>query len=244
MPNDIEERTLESAHFGIRIALARPSEPAAVADSLGAAREQAVDLLVCRVPLGALAAAQTVEANAGRLCDTLLYFERPYDNDPHLTNVDSLRVREAGAEDTASVIVIAERAFRDYVGHWHADSRIPRARADALYAAWARDICSGVTPGPHRVFVLEQDGRVAAFAAYRSEGPTAFDLTLGAVDPSSQGKGLYGVLVAAANAWLYQHAGLRRAQYSTHLGNVRTIRAVERVGYLLTHAVFTFHVWL
>ncbi|HJU74394.1 MAG TPA: GNAT family N-acetyltransferase [Gemmatimonadaceae bacterium] len=240
-PNVIEQRAPESAHFGLRIAMARPTEPDGVAAALAVARADAVELLVFRISTNAAATVHAVEAVGGRLCDSLLYFERVY-GEESLTS--SAAVRQHAAGDTARIVEIAGRAFHDYAGHWHVDHRIPRERADALYAAWARDICGGRTPFAHRIFVIEERGAVSGFAAFREAGDRAFDLELGAVDPSAQGKGLYRELITAANAWLYQHANMRRALYSTQLNNYRTIRAIERLGYVLVDSVQTFHVWL
>ncbi|MFN2398465.1 MAG: hypothetical protein ABR543_07460 [Gemmatimonadaceae bacterium] len=244
MPNAVEPLVAESSHFALRIARARPEDTDAVAATLGAARATGVDLLICRIPTNALSIAQAIEAQGGRLCDTLVVLERSYSAAPSTVGTKETSVRAAREDDAAALVRIAQSAFRDYLGHWHADPRIPRTRADDFYAAWMRDICQQLTGGAHRVFVLDSAGGPAAFAAYRACAAETFDIALGGVEPQHRGRGLYRDLIAGTDALLFESDQLRRTQYSTQINNHPAIRVVSGLGYHLTRSEYTFHVWL
>jgi len=189
-------------------------------------------MVIVRTPASELRVAQSVEDVGGRLCDTLVYYERPLDR----PIPDQPRpVRQARADDIDAITGIATGAFAGYQGHYHADPRLDPVASDAGYVDWARRSITG------HMLVVEDDGAVAGFLSLdHRERET--EIVLNAIRVDAQGRGLYPALVIGA---LHASAGrlAQRCIVSTQVGNVSAQKVWVRTGFEPSHAFHTFHLW-
>ena len=212
-----------------------------VAEVLRFCREKAVRLLVARCAVEDLAAAQAMEAAGGRLMDVLVYWTRdlarPLPAEPAKAPVRTLR-----GDDVEAVRRVASRAFRGYIGHYHADPRLDRARCDEVYASWAERSCLDPAVAT-RVLVAEHEGAVGGFLTLLARGPAEQEIVLNGVDPELQRHGIYRSLVLSAIA----HArsdGAERLTVSTQLSNIGVQKTWARLGFEPLRSYCTFHAWL
>lgn len=227
-PSDVD-----SARFGVPIARAYAASATDVSAIASDARASGVAMVIVRSPAGDLSVAQALEDAGGRLCDTLVHYERPLDRP---IPEQPRPVRPAGPGDLDEISAIAAAAFAGYQGHYHADPRLDRAAADAGYVDWARRSIAEAD-----VLVIEDAGAIAGFLTMEPiEDGT--EIVLNAVRPEAQGQGLYPALVIGA---LRRSADLKAARcvVSTQISNLRAQKVWIRVGFEPTHAVYTFHLW-
>lgn len=234
-----------------------------------------------------------------------------------------LFVRRASAADLEAVSRIARAAFRDYIGHFHADPKLDKKAADAVYVEWAEnnvrgyseaspvlvaclDASSclnrsagskskgldppGMTAGPSFDFGAGREAGSGAAACsgfgfqpapavsadsesgiqngmnpdsesgiqncmnYNSEadpvgflcfernGPDAFEITLNAVHPDTQNKGVYTALLVEAIEQT-RRSGAARIIISTQVNNYAVQRVWGRLGFAHFLSLYTFHKW-
>lgn len=238
-------RAAESQHFGVRIARVTPQTAATVWPLLQACRDAGVELAVMRAPTDRLDLVQAAESMGARIMDVLVYLSADFDRSPPRPAASpTFSLGRFEVSDRDGVLAVTRDAFCDYVGHYHADPRIPRQLADQMYENWARDCCDG-RYGPVDIFVARDSGnRVAGFVAVELLSEDTANLAIGGMAAWAQGRGGYRDLMHYANAWFRDHRGVRRAEYSTQVSNIAAQRAVMSLGYVPDHAAITLHAWL
>lgn len=230
---------IDTERFGVPIARAPALTAAAVPGALAFCREHGVRMLVARCDAGELAAAQALEDAGGRLMDVLVYWGRALDR-PAEPPGAAVRLLRPG--DAPAVRQVASRAFQGYLGHYHADPRLDRAKCDEAYASWAERSCAD--PGvASKVLVAEHDGQLAGFLTLLPRGSDEQEIVLNGVDPAFQRHGLYRALVLAAIGHA-RDAGARRLVVSTQLINLGVQKTWARLGFELAQSHYTFHLWL
>jgi ribosomal protein S18 acetylase RimI-like enzyme len=150
-------------------------------------------------------------------------------------------VRPLRPDDAGAVRGVAAAAFAGYLGHYHTDPRLDRAKADETYADWAYRICSSRVVGSE-VWVAERGGDVVGFLAVQEIGSGEVEIVLNGVAPASQRSGVYRLLLDTAVDWSRDRKAARLI-ISTQLNNQRAQRAWIRAGFLPRSAQQTFHVW-
>ena len=186
-------------------------------------------------------AAQAMEAAGGRLMDVLVYYARALDR-PLPDERPQTPVRLLRPEDAPGVGRVAAASFRGYLGHYHADPRLDRAKCDEVYLSWAERSC--VDPSvASKVLVAEHAGEVAGFLTLLRRGAEEQEIVLNGVDPALQRHGIYRALVLAALREA-QGDGARRLVVSTQLINLAPQKTWTRLGFEPAHAHYTFHLWL
>lgn len=210
-------------------------------DVLRFCRAEGVRMLVARCAAEDLRAAQAMEEAGGRLMDTLVYWARALERPP-VPEAPPRWVRPLRPEDVADVGRVAAGAFRGYFGHYHADPRLDRAKADEVYVSWAVRSCT-VPAAASQVLVAEHEGRVAGFLTLLPRGADELEIVLNGVDPALQRHGLYRGLVLGALGE-GRRAGLRNVVVSTQLINLGVQKTWARLGFELSRAYHTFHLWL
>jgi GNAT superfamily N-acetyltransferase len=229
---------LDTQRFGVPIARAPALAAHAVPEALAFCRANGVKMLIARCAAEDLAAAQALEEAGGRLMDVLVYWSRPLDRP---AEAPAAPVRLLRPDDAPAVREVAGKAFQGYFGHYHADPRLDRAKADAAYASWAERSC--VDPGvASKVLVVEHEGRIAGFLTLLPRGAEEQEIVLNGVDPAFQRHGLYRALVLAAIAHA-RDTGARRIVVSTQLINLGVQKTWARCGFELAQSYYTFHVW-
>lgn len=232
---------LDSRRFGLVVA----RNPRMTCAHLGAAnafcREHQVDMLIARCPTPDTPTVHCLEGDGFRWMDTLVYWRRDLTKQPIPARAAESPIRPLRAEDEAGVTSLARAAFADYGGHYHADARLNREACTAVYVDWAKNCCT--QPGfADIVLGVEHDQTILGFMALKDVGERTCDISLVAVAPVAQGRGLFRALLVAALHWMTERA-YTTAEYSCILTNIAAQAGLARVGFELDHSVHTFHKW-
>jgi len=197
-----------------------------------------VKFLAARCRTDAVQLAQSLEARGYRLMDTLVYFKRNLTVDPPPPPSNDLTViREARTDEALKVKAIAAKAFRGYsAGHYHADARLDPIKCDEAYADWAYNSCASKGVADH-VLVAESQSDLVGFLAFRRDG----EITLNAVVPSFQRKGVYRKLMCHALHILKPET--TEALISTQINNIAVQKVWVRLGFEPHSSFYTFHKW-
>lgn len=232
---------LDSERFGIVIARASQVTTANLSQILDWSREHQVKMLIARCSAAAMPTVHAMEQSGFLLMDTLLYFARDLVNTPIPQNTLQLNVRSAALADREEVRQVAADAFRGYIGHYHSDPRLDRAKCDELYASWAERAVESREVADE-VLVAENLGEILGLAALKINSPDEVDATLFAVAPRAQRRGVYRSLLVNCLHWA-KTRGAARLISSTQLANVASQKSWTRVGFEFHHAFYTFHKW-
>jgi GNAT superfamily N-acetyltransferase len=232
---------IDTERFGIQTARDPLFTAQDLPGTLGFCREHAVRLLIARCAAEDLPAAQALEEAGGRLMDVLVYWSRDLER-PLPAERGPVPVRLLRPGDVAAVRRVAAAAFSGYLGHYHADPLLDRARCDEVYASWAERSCTDPAVAS-TVLVAEHQGAVGGFLTLLHRGPEEQEIVLNGVDPALQRRGLYRSLVLAALAHA-RSEGARRLTVSTQLVNVGVQKTWARAGFEPLRSYCTFHAWL
>ncbi|HEY7831989.1 MAG TPA: GNAT family N-acetyltransferase [Ktedonobacterales bacterium] len=234
---------LDSGRFGLVVA----RNPRVTCATLAAAntfcQRQRAALLIARCPAGDVPTVHCLEGDGFRWMDTLVYWRRALMDKPipARAHLDGLSIRPLRGEDAPGVAALARAAFTDYGGHYHADARLNADAAIAVYVDWAANCCA--EPGfADIVFGVEDSQQILGFMALKEVGQGTCDISLVAVAPAVQGRGLFRALLVEALHWMADRAFVA-AEYSCILTNIGAQAGLARVGFELDHAVHTFHKW-
>lgn len=150
-------------------------------------------------------------------------------------------VDRARADDLPALRLIA-RAFR--TGHFHADPRIGRERADGLYVRWVENSLAGRADA--FLVVRGEEGRPLGFLTCRiatAEGQAPHGvIELVAVDPRAQGRQVGRRLVDASLRW-FAGAGAASVEVGTQADNLAAVHLYQRAGFRCAAFSHTFHRW-
>jgi GNAT superfamily N-acetyltransferase len=238
----VELSPLEEGRFGIRTARARALTLADLPSVLAFCRAQRAALLIARCRTEDLDVVHALEAEGGRLMDTLVYYARDLGRTPLPTDPGMAHMHPVAPAEIDAVTDIARDAFRGYTGHYHADPRLERHACDEVYVSWTRRSCE-LREVAAEVFVYQLDGSPAAFATMRMNSPAEGEGVLFAVAPRAQGKGVYRTLIANGLRWC-RAQGAERMVVSTQVTNVAVQKVWVRLGFEPSASYYTFHAWL
>jgi GNAT superfamily N-acetyltransferase len=231
---------IDKERFGIVTARDPHFTVETLKDALRFCRENAVQMLVARCASDDLPAAQAMERAGGRLMDTLVYYLRILDR-PFPEQERSAPVRLLQPGDTPGVCRVAAECFRGYIGHYHADPLLDRAKCDEVYVSWAERSCLDHSVAS-TVLVAEDGERIAGFLTILKRSPEEQEIILNGVDPAVQRHGIYRALVLAAMSHA-RTSGAKRLTVSTQLINTAVQRAWTRLGFESSRSYYTFHLW-
>ena len=230
---------IDSERFGFPIARDPLFTASTLEATVRACRDGGTKMLIARCDVADVAAAQAMEAVGGRIMDTLVYYVR--DLDEGVPEVAGGRTRLLQPGDENGVRGVAVEAFKNYIGHYHADPRLEKAKCDEAYASWAERSCSDQTVASS-VLVAECQGEIAGFLTLQRRGRDEQEIILNAVHPAHQRIGLYRQLVLHAMS-LARDGGAARLSVSTQLANVGVQRVWGRAGFAPRQSFYTFHLW-
>lgn len=233
---------IETNRFGIRCArVIEPHAPLARIHRL--AREQDIQFLSVRVPTNEISRVQALEDDGFRLMDSLVYYQAMLGATlPEPAEIAGVIIRDAAASDANAVGDVAAKAFSGFFGHFHADDRLSKTDADAVYIDWAKtSVVSSDVDLP--VLVAETEGQLVGFLAAKRLDNETGDIVLNAVHPDWQGRGIYGVLLDHGLKLLLA-AGCREVVTSTQLNNIAVQRAWGKRGLRMQKSFYTLHKWL
>lgn len=144
----------------------------------------------------------------------------------------------AGGDALARAKSIAREAFS--LGRFLRDPRFGRARARAYYARWVDVLCRN----PRACLLGAYRGReLAGFAGCELEGQGAHGMiTLVAVDPRWQGRGVGSSLLEAAERW-FARKRCRSVRTVTQADNAQAVRLYQAAGFRIERREHVYHKW-
>nr|WKF58538.1 dTDP-fucosamine acetyltransferase [Paraburkholderia busanensis] len=232
---------IDRERFGVVTAKAVATDPSGVEQIFAECVRLGVQFLILRVASSDLAVTQLAEARGAFIADTLLYFERQTDTGLQAMLPAGVRLRTASAADGEAIAILAAQIFRNYDGHYHADARLPRDKADIVYSSWAHACCVNDKVAD-AVLIVERDDEMLGFAALKLSGADSVDVSLLGISPAARREGLFRVLLQASAQWGAQR-GLGTLEYSTQLTNVAVQRGLSKAGFLPVKSCYTLHKW-
>jgi hypothetical protein len=242
----IELSAIDRERFGVITAKARNLVHADdVAAALRFCADHEVALLIARVDAAHLPVVHALEVGGGRLCDTLVHYRlsalhaKPAAADAD-ADTDAVRLREAAPGDAQRLLAITREAFTGYHGHYHADPRLPAARADEVYVSWCAMFVEGRAPRAS-ILVAEDDTGVCGFLTLQ-ENEREMQLVLSALTRRAEGRGVYRRLIEGGVARGVA-AGKRMIVTSTQITNLAVQRIWTRQGFHLYNVEYTLHLW-
>lgn len=238
----VELSPLEHVRFGFVTARGELSPSTSIDDVLQCAKELCAEVVMLRVPTSNLHGAQQALAYGAILADTLVYYEAAVGDIGPPTLAVGQSYRMLGPQDAPKVKALAREAFRDYVGHYHADAKLSKEAADETYASWAHRSCEGPPVADAVIGVEDDRGDIVGFITLKRSGELA-SIELNAVSPGYQRRGIYAALLGLAMDWVARQ-GCRRVSVSTQLNNVPVQKVWCRFGFEPTKSYYTFHLWM
>jgi GNAT superfamily N-acetyltransferase len=238
---DVHLSTMDEERFGIRTAKASQVSATTLPALLDFCQAQGVTLLIARCPTSELEAAQAMEQRGFSLMDTLVYYARSLVNAPLPGDDGRTLVRPVRPGDEEPVRDVAAKCFQGYLGHYHADARLDRARCDEVYTDWAYRSCVSREVADE-VLVAEIDGAVAGFATVRLNSLEESEGLLAGVATWARSRGVYRALLIERMRWSLSQ-GATRTLISTQVTNTTVQRQWTRLGYEPSHSYYTFHRW-
>lgn len=238
----IEFNALETERFGVRCAhvvsdQAKPSEIKQLA------RQQGIRFLSVRISTDDISRVQDFEENGFRLMDVLVVYSANLTNEPsEPSKLATIVVRKAEVSDAEAVAAVALKAFAGYPSHFHSDQRLSICDADAVYADWAANSVRSAKSNS-QVLVGETRDQIVGFLATRRVGAVTGEITLNAVDPLWQEKGIYGCLLDHGLRRFHSE-GCTEAVVSTQVNNIAVQKAWGQRGFLMQKSYYTLHKWL
>jgi len=195
-----------------------------------------------RVPTANLSEVQQALARGAILTDTLIYFETEVRDATPVDLAAGLRYRMLGPKDALKVEALARAAFKDYLGHYHADPNLSREAVDEVYASWAHRSCEGPPTADAIIGVEDDKEEIVGFIALKQSGELA-SIELNAVAPLYQRRGIYAGLIEKSIDWASKHSCCR-VSVSTQLNNLSAQKVWCRHGFEPIRSYYTLHLWV
>ncbi len=204
-------------------------------------RKEKVKFLIARCRTDRLRAAQALEEAGAVLADTLVIYLRNLVRTPIPEVSGRYVIREMREGEEGAVRKIAEDAFRDYGGHYQADTRLA-AESGEIYSSWAYR-AARKRDRDHAVIVAEKDGLIIGFTLIRMNNPSEGEGTLEGVSPRIAKRSLVqrDMAIGAKN-WAKKNGAVRFLA-SVALTNTVMQKIIIRLGYEPYRSYYTFHLW-
>jgi GNAT superfamily N-acetyltransferase len=256
-----ERLAWDTTHFGLRcgrlgpVCLRGDLSPAARHAMLDAALEAAtawaesagISVLHRRLLAKRGDEIDLLEGRGFRLVDTMVTLTAPTaaPADPAGAAIGETGVRQAGADDLATILALTRGAFP--FSRFHNDPALDPARADEVYLTWVENVVAGnaadAKAAGTQALVAEQDGAVAGYAIWRPNhevAPPLAQLELFVVDPSRRGEGVGGRLLKAVKA-AARDAGANVLEASTWTQQRAVLEAYTKSGFSSRERLCSYH---
>jgi GNAT superfamily N-acetyltransferase len=233
---------LDEQRFGVRTArtlLTAPGDLKAVSDFC---QLNQVRFVIARCQTHNLGLVQQLEQSGFFLADTLVYYKCNLLKTPIPDDTTRVPIRTVQPDDEDSVSAVAERAFRGYFGHYHADSRLDPRKCDEVYVDWAVRSCLSRDIA-NEVLIADSAGTVVGFATLRLNDADEGEGVLFGVAPEAQGQGVYRSFMIQGMKWCYDR-GANQMLVSTQITNIAVQKAWVRLGFEPDYSYYTLHKWL
>jgi GNAT superfamily N-acetyltransferase len=232
---------VDRERFGVVTARCCYPIPGGIAEVGRYCRSNRVQLLISRCDSADHGAAHAIEGLGGRLMDALVYYSRSLASAIPDLEEGGATIRPYQPGEAQAVRAVAIAAFAGYLGHYHADPRLERAKADEAYADWAHRSCMSREVADE-VLVAEEGRTIVGFATLRGNDLDEAEIVLNGVAPAAQRGGVYRRLLLGSLGWA-RAKGVARLIVSTQLSNVPPQKVWVRAGFEPLRAVYTFHSW-
>lgn len=200
-----------------------------------------VKMLIIRCPSDQLDLVRQFEDDGAQLMDVLVYYRKRNVKSVPVDIPDRFAVRTATSSDAPELERLALRAFSGFVGHYHADLRLPRSECDMVYGSWAANSCLS-TDVADEVLLVTYEEIIIGFLTLKSRDNNAVEILLNAVDPEHQGLGVYSLLIKLALNWTVER-GIDDLIVSTQLTNLAPQKVWCRHGFEPESSFCTLHKW-
>lgn len=238
---EIKLSAIDEQRFGMVTAKANMSRADQVSDVMHWCMKNSVDMLIARCPTDQYALVQSMESEGFHLMDTLVYFATKLGATSLASLPAGFSWRLANQDDAKTVEGVAKVAFKDYLGHYHADPRLKNQDCDLVYSSWAANSCSSPIVADAVLVILDQE-TIVAFLTLKLIENANCEIVLNAVLPEYQGNGLYGILIELAKTW--SHANDCVSLFvSTQVTNTAPQKVWCRHGFEPSNSFYTFHKW-
>ncbi len=204
-------------------------------------RTNDVILLIARCLCSELRAAQAMEREGFFLTDTLVYCVRDLTKGVMPSEEDGISIRAYRPGDEEAVKVVAAEAYRGYLGHYHADERLDRAKCDETYISWALRSCASRDVADE-VLIAEMEGSIVGYFTLRLNNLEEGEAVVGGVRHLARGKGIYRSFIIRGMEWCLLK-GATRMLVSTQITNIAVQKVWARLGFEPNYAFYTFHKW-
>lgn len=232
---------LTDARFGVHSANAVGITPTNLPEVLQFCEHNKIEFLIARCPVENLELVHQLETQGFLLMDTLVYYSRSLENPELPTFPQNPPVNLAKIEEREAIKQIAQAAFKDYIGHFHADPRLDRTACDAVYPDWAeRSLLEQNQDSA--VLVASIEDHPVGFLTLRKNSQFETEGPLFAVAPDAQSGGIGTALMIHALHWS-KKKGAQRMIISTQINNLGSQKVWGRLGFQLAYAFYTFHKW-
>jgi dTDP-4-amino-4,6-dideoxy-D-galactose acyltransferase len=156
---------------------------------------------------------------------------------PDIRHFATSDIRHFAAADAEALCRLAAVSHRD--SRFYFDSRFPRSRCDALYAAWIKRSFEGWADA---VFVAAPEGNAVGYLSAHLSPAGVGSIGLVAVDPDWHGRGLGKQLVEAGLRYFAEN-GMKQATVVTQGRNIVSQRLYQRCGFRTRSAGLWYHRW-
>lgn len=233
--------TIDEERFGIRTARAPLVTSDTLTEIINFCKVNEVRFLIARCLSSDIHTAQEMEQHGFLLMDTLLYYKRNLLKPTIPKDVGDIFIRPFQASDQNAIKTVAIESFRGYLGHYHADKRLDKAKCDEVYISWAVNSCL-YQEMADEILVAEDNGQIVGFATLRCNNKEEGEGVLYGVLPIAQKKGIFRSLaIYSMNCFLFNEKIYML--YSTQITNIAVQKVWVRLGAELSHAYYTFHRW-
>lgn len=237
---------LDTARFGFPIAKIDVFDNNLTSD-LQALREEGCRLVMSKVSLHDLEQVHRLEALGFRLMDTqsTYHFDLSRISDGQLSVLSpDVVIAPFSAHQMASIIALGEESFQGY-GHYFADAKLNRKSCLAVYSDWAARSCDNLKVADI-MFVAEIDGIVAGFLSFKKFESSSGNYAtggIGAVSSNFRGRDVFKMLTVSGLQWGAAQ-GLMWEEHNVLSTNYPVNKSFSSLGFRITHAFSTFHLWL
>jgi ribosomal protein S18 acetylase RimI-like enzyme len=233
---------LDSKRFGVRIGRANISNVDECASILESCRLEVIRMLIVRCRTDDFYSIHHLEAANARLMDTLVYYQRNLRKGAVPEELVANIIRPMQDSDIPKIQSLVGETFRDYLGHYHADPRLDRAKCDEGYVEWAAKMCMNRDPSNEVLVAEDSSGVLAGFATLRLNKTDEGEGVLFGVHPSFEGRGIYWSFMVHAMNWC-RNRGAARMIVSTQITNTAVQKVWARLGFEVVRSFYTFHLW-
>jgi GNAT superfamily N-acetyltransferase len=231
---------LDYQRFGYKTAQARLNSADEQSQLSQFCVDNAVELSIVRVPSSELSLLQNLEDEGYRMMDCLVYYAFKFDKKA-VPSERKYHTRPVLPEELDEVVTIAQESFKGYMGHYHADPRLPKEKCDEVYVDWAANSVKSREVA-HEVLVVAALGHLDAFATLRMNNPQEGEGVLFGVAPHAQGLGIYQSMMIGAMQWVHGK-GANQMVVSTQITNIAVQKVWARLGFEMDRAYYTLHKW-